>query len=330
MILASRPLRFLAAVMLGWVGVRAMVLWPVAGDVVPALIGAVAPAAVAKAAPAFASARIAPAARQSVAADLPRHGLPASVIRAAKRGAPEVTEPSPAFTIALGTTPARFVLPPDPLPLGVDPPPTFRASRWSGSAWAILRPDGRATPFASQLGGSQAGARLAYAVDDARRLAIYARASTAIDVREREAAVGVDWRPTRFPVHLVAERRIGIEGVRSGTAIGAVGGVGPTRVAGPVRVEAYGQGGVIVRDGHEGYADGAVRVTLPLAKRIDLGLGAWGGAQKRASRLDLGPTLGVTLPVERHALRLSVDWRQRVAGDSRPGSGPALSLGTDF
>ncbi|WP_204317143.1 hypothetical protein, partial [Klebsiella aerogenes] len=29
-------------------------------------------------------------------------------------------------------------------------------------------------------------------------------------------------------------------------------------------------------------------------------------------------------------LRIALDWRQRVAGEARPGSGPALTLGADF
>jgi hypothetical protein len=29
-------------------------------------------------------------------------------------------------------------------------------------------------------------------------------------------------------------------------------------------------------------------------------------------------------------LRLGAEWRQRVAGKAKPGSGPALSLGADF
>jgi hypothetical protein len=29
-------------------------------------------------------------------------------------------------------------------------------------------------------------------------------------------------------------------------------------------------------------------------------------------------------------VRLSIDWRQRIAGRARPGSGPALSIGSDF
>ena len=325
MILSSRPLRFLALTVFGWAGLRTFMLWPVA-EFVPALVGTVAPAVLAEVRSeppvhprAFAITTNPPA--RPVA---PPPGRPRRLA-----DPPTIVPEAPAFALAqMPREPAAIS--PDPIQPGIDLPPTFRTSRWSGSAWAILRPDGRATPFASQLGGSQTGARIAYAIDGARRVAIYARASTAVDAREREAAVGVDWRPTRLPVHFVAERRIGIDGVRSGTAIGAVGGIGPTRIAGPVRVEGYAQGGVIFRDGREGYADGSLRLTASADRRIDLGVGAWGGAQRGAARLDVGPTLGITLAVARRPFRLSADWRQRVAGDARPGSGPALSLGADF
>lgn len=335
MILASRPLRFLALVFGGWTGARAVLLWP--AQIGPALVHAVAPTAVA-AIPATGAAPSRPTrwAKSVPVSAEPKRLANGAFVEPSPVAQPGRAQPPNVRAFGLTATPIAFdlTLPPDPMPPGVDPPPVFRHSegsaRWSGNAWAILRPDGRATPFASQLGGSQAGARLAYALGDARRVALYARASTAIDAAEREAAVGVDWRPTRLPVHLLVEQRIGIAGVRSGVAIGAVGGVGPTRVAGPLRVEAYAQAGVIFRDGREGFADGSLRLTGPVIARVDLGLGAWGGAQRGAARLDVGPTLGVTLPVAERALRVSADWRQRVVGDARPGSGPAVSLGLDF
>ncbi|MBS0285465.1 MAG: hypothetical protein JSS15_13700, partial [Proteobacteria bacterium] len=58
-------------------------------------------------------------------------------------------------------------------------------------------------------------------------------------------------------------------------------------------------------------------------------LGAWGGAQRGAARLDVGPAAGVAVPAAM-PLRISLEWRQRIAGDARPGSGPALSIGADF
>jgi hypothetical protein len=32
----------------------------------------------------------------------------------------------------------------------------------------------------------------------------------------------------------------------------------------------------------------------------------------------------------RHNVKVHVDWRQRIAGNARPGSGPALTLASDF
>ena len=335
MILASRPLRFLGLVVGGWVGLRAAMLWP-AAEVVAALVRAVAPGLTVAQKPVERPLAPVECAPVRSAGTRPVLSLALRPVRLAGSEPWSAQRPSEQAPHASA---ARAIPPPEPVvavpqnaPLapGSVAPPTFAgSSRWSASGWAIFRPDGRATPFASQLGGSQAGARVAYALDGARRVAVYARASAAVDVRQKEAAVGLDWRPTRLPIHLVAERRVGVEGVPGGWAAGAVGGFGPTRL-GPVRVEAYAQGGVIFRDGREGFFDGSLRATRPIAARVDLGLGAWGGAQRGAERFDVGPTLGVTLPVGAKAVRASVDWRQRIAGDARPGSGPALSLGADF
>ncbi len=337
MIASSRPIRFLTLVLGGWVGARTVMLWPVAA-IVPEVVRSLAPAAVAEAATAppitgpmisasqeLASTWIMP---RPGAIPLVRTGIEPAVTPLKRKAA------DPAL-VALALAGLIRFGPAIPLATaGSDPPIAFRASRWSGSAWAILRPGGRATPFASQLGGSQAGARIAYAVDGARRLAIVARVSTALSSRQKEAAIGLDWRPTSLPIHLVAEQRIGVENARGGPAIGVIGGIGPTPVAANFRLEAYGQAGVIARDGAEGFADGAVRVTRPVAETggvsIDVGAGVWGAAQRGASRLDVGPSIGVRIPVARTALRVSLDWRQRIAGGSRPGPGPALSIGTDF
>jgi hypothetical protein len=64
---------------------------------------------------------------------------------------------------------------------------------------------------------------------------------------------------------------------------------------------------------------------------VRAGAGAWGGAQKGASRLDLGPaaTMGLGLGASASA-RLALDWRFRVTGDAAPSSGPALTLSAGF
>ncbi|ONF95061.1 hypothetical protein [Sphingomonas jeddahensis] len=220
--------------------------------------------------------------------------------------------------------------PPPGVPL---PSPAPTPSRFAGSGWLIARRGG-AVPFAPQLGGSQAGARLTYALDPARRLSLAGRISTALASRQTEAAIGLDWKPTALPVHVIAEQRIGIDRARGGPSLGLVGGFGPTPLIGRWQLDGYGQGGAIVRDGVEGYADGALRLSYPLLTvgrtRLELGLGAWGAAQRGAARLDAGPAAAAIVPIAGRSFRLSLEWRQRLAGRATPASGPALSIGTDF
>jgi hypothetical protein len=213
------------------------------------------------------------------------------------------------------------------------PAPSKSPSRFAGSGWLIARRGG-ATPFVPQLGGSQAGVRLTYAIDPARRLSLAGRISTALASRQSEAAIGLDWKPTSLPLHLVAEQRIGVDRARGGPSLGLIGGFGPVPVTRWLLIDGYAQGGGIVRDGIEGFVDGAVRLSHPIgtlgASRIELGLAAWGAAQRGAARLDAGPTASAILPIAGKSLRVSLEWRQRLAGRATPASGPALSIGTDF
>ncbi|HZF95031.1 MAG TPA: hypothetical protein VEZ20_09185 [Allosphingosinicella sp.] len=225
---------------------------------------------------------------------------------------------------------------PAPLPQRFEPAATVtpeRPGRWSGSAWLLLRRDeGPALAQGGTLGGSQAGLRIGYRLnrDRDRPLSIAARLyAPAGDRRAAEAALGLEWRPlARLPVSLVAERReaLGPRG-RSAFAVGGHGGVSGTRLAGGFRLDAYGQAGVVGTRSRELYADGAARVTIP-AGGLDVGAGISGGAQPGASRLDVGPIVSLLLPSAR--LRVSAEWRFRIAGDARPDSGPALTVGTDF
>lgn len=176
--------------------------------------------------------------------------------------------------------------------------------------------------------------RLAYALGTARRVAVVGRIASPLSGTGQEAAVGVEWRPTRLPVRLVAEQRIGINDAAGGPSLGLVGGAGPLPVGEGFRLEGYGQAGMIKRAGIIGYADGSVRINRQVAmigdSPIDVGGGSWGVIQPGAARLDLGPSIGARLPIGANRVRLSLDWRQRVAGSARPGSGPALSIGADF
>jgi hypothetical protein len=234
-----------------------------------------------------------------------------------------------------GESPPRIVSPAMGAPLTAAAT-TGSGSRWSGDAWLLARGGTmRGAGFgAGQLGGSQAGVRIAYALGRSRGVALIGRLDTPLHGIGREAALGVEWRPLRLPVRLIAEERISLDGGKTAPALGTIAGLNPTPLAAGFRLEAYGQAGVLDRDGVQGFADGAARMTHMLVKfgpfTTDLGAGAWGGAQRGAARIDVGPTLGFGFRLGKLPARLTIDWRQRVAGRARPGSGPALSLGTDF
>lgn len=324
----------------GWTSARVAILWPTI-DGVPALIRAVAPplaaADLADDAPAPTQTREI-AQRRVVWPVL--HNVPqGGPDRAQRRADPAAVALALAGLVRFGEAVPRdaagqrstVTIPP---PLRPTPVTLPGSSRWTGSAWLLARGGSGGTLSGGRLGGSQAGVRIAYALNERRRVAIAARLATPLAGKGREAAIGVEWRPTALPVRLIAEERLSLDGGRGGPTLMAVGGIGPTPVGGEVRFEAYAQAGAVARGRVEGFADGAARLTRPIAAvgrtRIDLGVGSWGAVQRDAGRLDIGPTLGMQLPVGRRSLRLTLDWRQRVAGRARPGSGLALSIGTDF
>jgi len=216
------------------------------------------------------------------------------------------------------------------------PAASSKPSRWSASAWLFVRDGAAAVGLApgGLLGGSQGGGRLRYRInDDPRRaLALSGRLYLPLDTPgAAEVAFGLDWQPLKqLPLHILAERRQGI-GPTGRSDFGAtVYGGGEWRLLrGRVRVEAYGQAGVVGIEERDLFADGAVRAGVRLGP-VEVGAGAWGGAQPGAARLDIGPQATFRLPVGKLGIRGSAEWRFRVAGDAVPGSGPAFTLATDF
>jgi hypothetical protein len=207
--------------------------------------------------------------------------------------------------------------------------------RLSGSAWVLVRGE-RADALApgGTLGGSQAGLRILYRLngDPVRPLALSARLSSPLAGRRgAEAALGIDWRPlARLPLHLLAERRQALgRDRRSAFALAVHGGLAEHPLPAGLRLDAYGQAGLVGARSRDLFADGAARVTMPLG-RLSLGAGLWGGFQPDASRLDAGPHASFRLNLGGEPVRLAAEWRLRVAGDARPGSGPVLTLGSDF
>jgi hypothetical protein len=206
------------------------------------------------------------------------------------------------------------------------------SGRWSVSAWAFVRRgEGRELATGGALGGSQAGTRITYHLREGLSLSgrIYAPLNRPDGA---EAALGFEWQPLRsVPVRLLAERRqaIGSDG-RSAFALLAHGGVFDQRLIGPVRLDTYAQAGLVGLNARDAFIDGAVRLGVPVAENLSFGVGAWGAAQPGAARFDAGPQASYRLPIPGRNVRLAAEWRLRMAGDASPGSGPALTLATDF
>jgi hypothetical protein len=202
------------------------------------------------------------------------------------------------------------------------------------TAWALLRgQQGGVGPSSlasgGQLGGSQAGARLSYYFS--RQIAASLRTTSDVGQRGGEVAAGMRIQPVAaIPLWFTAERRqrIGSEGSgRNAFALFFESGVYDRPMPWRLSLDAYLQGGVVGLHCHDGFIDGAMTFSHPLYRQFSAGLGVWGGAQPGIYRVDAGPR--ITMRV-RNNLKVHFDWRQRVAGNAQPGSGPAVTLAGDF
>ena len=239
------------------------------------------------------------------------------------------------------SAPATAIIPP-PVSAALPPPvsgPT--ANRWSMAAWLFHRQGGLNAPSLSgsgQLGGSQAGVRIARRIDRAGRWEIYGRTTASGGDRlSSEGAVGVAFQPiTALPVRLSAERRQRLTGPdgRNAFALFAVGGVSDRAVTDHIRIDGYAAAGIVGARHRDAFAEGWLRAGYRVAEgdtmTIDIGAGSWGAAQPGASRLDIGPSASATFQTGRVRSRLSLDYRQRIMGDATPGSGLAITLSSGF
>ena len=205
--------------------------------------------------------------------------------------------------------------------------------RWSGNAYSIVR-GGGAVAFGAEpvLGGGQSGGGIAFTPDplSARPVALTLRGSAAHDDGGRSgfAAVGVQWHPLPG-VTVAAERLIPVGPAASGawTARLAAGG---DRRYGPVRLSAYGEGGVIGAATYAAVQGRAAAVAQTHGVEIGPGIGLWSSVQHgrgtTIDRIDAGP--GIV--ARRGVLSAEVDYRWRVAGNAAPGSGPVLTVSAAF
>ncbi|MEP5937086.1 MAG: hypothetical protein ABJ239_02060 [Erythrobacter sp.] len=218
--------------------------------------------------------------------------------------------------------------------------------RWSLEAWAFWRQGSNSTLVsqgrAPTYGANQVGAVLNYrlAPSSKRDPRAYVRAYRAlIDNGETELSAGLSARPVaKIPLRAHAELRAIERSNGGGTKLRpsafATTELEPIDLLLGARAEVYAQAGYVGGDGATAFADGQVHVLRDVGQfdlaRFSLGAAAWGGAQKGAERVDIGPSVRVDMTIGQVPARLSVDYRERVAGSAEPDSGAAVTLSTRF
>ncbi len=212
--------------------------------------------------------------------------------------------------------------------------------RWSADGWLLLRPGPGGAPSAAgalvpSYGASQVGAVIRYRLGSrAHGPALFLRATSALDnPRDPRLAAGIALRPlARVPLVPMAELRAG-HGLHP--ALSIVTALAPMALPLAARAELYAQAGYVAggRDA-TAFVDGQLRADRAVARlgsaELRAGGGVWGGAQKGAARLDIGPGAVLHLTNVAGGARLALDWRFRIAGDAAPRSGPALTLSAGF
>ncbi|MDP4574467.1 hypothetical protein Q9K02_04865 [Qipengyuania sp. G39] len=215
---------------------------------------------------------------------------------------------------------------------------------WRIDAWLMLR--GGGTPALAggarpaSYGASQTGAVFAYRLAQSSRHepAIYSRASKALVTEgETEAALGMRAKPVGgLPVTMHAELRAtefaGQVQLRPAAFVSA--GIDDERMPLGLEASGYAQAGYVAGDFATAFADGRVDLTRDIKDNdfmsLSGGAGAWGGAQRGAKRVDIGPTLKLDFGLGDGQARLAADIRFRVAGNAEPSSGAALTLSAGF
>ena len=205
----------------------------------------------------------------------------------------------------------------------------MQLSSWACCAGGASSSVPRRSPAAARLGGSQAGARLTYAFN--RQIAASLRTTSDVGGRGAEFAAGVRVQPlVSLPIWVTAERRQRLGQMSSGRnawAVFAETGLYQRPMPWAFNLDAYLQTGVVGMKSRDWFVDGAMAFTRPVYKNFSGGFGVWGGAQPGIYRLDGGPR--VTMQMRKN-IRMHLDYRQKIAGNAQPGSGPAITLAADF
>ncbi|MHA7819273.1 MAG: hypothetical protein ACX930_06470 [Erythrobacter sp.] len=223
------------------------------------------------------------------------------------------------------------------------------SDRWALEAFAFFRA-GSSSLSTSQgrvpvYGANQLAAKLQYRIaprsgHDPRA---FLRAYHAVVADpETEIAAGLSARPlANMPLRLAGELRA-VRGT-AGTDLRPAGYVvtefAPHKMPLGFSLETYAAAGYVGGEAETYFVDGQASLARELVSvdgpgerpmRLSVGGAAWGGAQEDAQRLDVGPSMRLDLSLGQVPARVSVDWRQRVAGDAAPDSGVAATVSTRF
>ena len=234
------------------------------------------------------------------------------------------------------------------LQAALPPAPTGSHRRWSADGWILLRKGGVPAlgSTAATYGAAQVGAVLRYRLAPASRFVpyAYARGYGAINGSgESQLALGLAARPLpAIPVRAMAEMRASrfTDGsLHWRPSVAAVSEFAPLELPLGARAELYVQGGYVGGKLATGFLDGQFKLDRQvlqlgagrrLSGELRAGAGVWGGGQKGASRIDVGPSVSIGLTRGEAGARLAADWRFRVSGNATPTSGPALTLSAGF
>lgn len=348
----GEPLVALLAIAIAWIGVRALA-WqspfaPVAGGTRGGAIAGAPPGerTAAEASPPLVDRRPVPRSLAVFAAKATVERSPPRLVGGHSRFvAPSLAGAAgaPSLPIVTGTPLARLLeaLPPAPPRAPSALSPSVR--RWRVDSWVAWRAGGAAPPAgqgaALAYGASQAGALFRFDLTrSARRPQAYVRALHAPGrFRQTDLATGLGVRPlARVPLRLQAEARATAsqDDVRLRPAVLAVSEFDPIGLPLGLRGEGYAQAGWVGGRQATAFVDGQARLDRQVVAAgggtLRLGAGAWGGVQRAVGRLDIGPTATLDLRGGGIPARLSVDYRHRVLGSARPGSGIAVTLSTGF
>ena len=235
--------------------------------------------------------------------------------------------------------------PPFPVPFYAAGREPVSDKRWSADGWMLLRRGGSSS-FATgaapvTYGASQAGAVLRYRLQpgNPRKPTAYLRATSALgSTGDNDIALGISARPIpSIPVIAAAEMRATNqqEQTRLRPAAMIVTELAPFDLPMGTRGEFYAQAGYVGGQFDTAFADGQLRIDRQVThlgnSEVRAGGGGWAGAQKGASRVDIGPVATFGLPLGKSAsARIGVDWRFRISGNALPKSGPAVTLSAGF